>query len=99
MVEQQPKPRAVALEFAFDRLLTAKLKLVYDILVPDRVRILCSSKLTGGRDEGSGDLRACILGQTKGGEHDCQPDGGTGRVRQRAAARSAAGVGVRGRRL
>ena len=33
MVEQRPIRRAIHLEFAFDRLLTAKLELAYDILM------------------------------------------------------------------
>ena len=40
MVEQRPIRRAIHLEFAFDRLLAAKLEQAYDILVPDRVRIV-----------------------------------------------------------
>jgi hypothetical protein len=67
MVEQGPIRRAIHLEFAFDRLLAAKLELAYDILVPDRVRIVGSAKVTGASDEDRGDLRSCIVGQTKGG--------------------------------
>src|SRR5207249_1891289 len=48
MVEQRSIRRALHLEFAFDRLRNAKLKLAYDILVPDRVWIVGSAKLTGG---------------------------------------------------
>jgi hypothetical protein len=99
MFEQRPTPRAVHIEFAFDRLLAAKLELAYDILVPDRVRIVGSVKVTGAGNEDRGDLRSCIVGQTKAGEHDRQPDGGAGRVRPRAAVRGAAGMGLRGRRL
>src|SRR2546423_12644992 len=99
MVEQRPMRRAIHLEFAFDRLLAAKLELTYDILVPDRVRIVGSTKVTGAGDEDRGNLRSCIVGQTKGGEHDRQPDGCADCVRPRAAVRSAAGMGLRGRRL
>src|SRR5882672_6424918 len=99
MFEQSRIRRAVHLEFAFDRLLAVKLEQAYGILVPDRVRIVGSAKVTGANDEDRGDLRSCIFGQTKGGEHDRQPDGGADRVRRRAAVRSAAGMGLRGRRL
>src|SRR5688572_7271247 len=99
MVEQGPIRRVIHLEFAFDRLLAAKLELAYGILVPDRVRIVGSTKVTGANDEDRGDLRSCIFGQTKGGEYDRQPDGGADRVRRRASVRGAAGMGLRGRRL
>jgi hypothetical protein len=66
MVEQRPIRRAVHLEFAFDRLLAAKLELAYDILVPDRVRIVGSAKVTGADDEDRGDLRSCIVGLSTG---------------------------------
>src|SRR4051794_20953733 len=99
MVEQRAIRRAIHLEFAFDRLLAAKLEQAYDILVPDRVWIVGSAKAIGAGDEDRGDLRSCIVGQTKGGEHDRQPNGGAGRVRLRAAVRSAAGMGLRRRRL
>src|SRR5258708_16215905 len=97
MVEQGPIRRAIHLEFAFDRLLAAKLEQAYDILVPDRVRVVGSAKVTGAGDEDGSNLRSCIVGQTKGGEHDRQPDGGAGRVRPRAAIRSAKGMHLRRR--
>jgi hypothetical protein len=99
MVEQRPIRRAIHLEFAFDRLLAAKLEQAYDILVPDRVRLVGSTKLTGAGDEDGSDLCSCIVGQAKGGEHDRQPDGSAGRVRSRTTIRGAAGMGFRGRRL
>src|SRR6266480_7894213 len=99
MVKQRPMRRAIHLEFAFDRLLAAKLEQAYEILVPDRVWVAGSAKVTGAGDEDRSDLRSCIVGQTKGGEHDRQPDGGAGCVRLRTAIRSAAGMGLRGRRL
>src|SRR5437016_500341 len=99
MAKQRQGWRAVCLEFAFDRLLAAKLEMAYDILVPDRVRIVGSATVRGAGDEDRGDLRSCVVGQTKGGEHDRQPNGGADRVRPRAAVRGAAGMGVRGRRL
>src|SRR6476659_1668524 len=99
MVEQRPIRRAVHLEYAFDRLLAAKLELAYGILVPDRVRVVSSAKMTGAGDEDRGDLRSCIVGQTKGGEHDRQPDVGADDIRPRAAVRGAAGMGFRRRWL
>jgi hypothetical protein len=89
MIEARQIRRAIHLEFAFDRLRAVKLERAYDILVPDRVRIIGSAKVMGAGDEDRGDLRSCIFGQTMGGEHDRQPDGGTGRVRPRAAVRPA----------
>src|SRR5687767_12369664 len=99
MVEHRPIRRAIHVEFAFDRLLAAKLERAYDILVPDRVRLVGSAKVIGGGDEGRGDLRSCIVGQTKGRENHRQPNGGAGCVRLRATVRSTAGMGVRRRRL
>ena len=52
----------VRLEFAFDRLLSTKLQQVYEILVPDRVRMVgARSELTEDGDGDRGDLRAGIL--------------------------------------
>jgi hypothetical protein len=45
MVKQRPIRRVIHLEFAFDRLLAAKLEQAYDILVPDRVRVVGSAKV------------------------------------------------------
>src|SRR5262245_3996725 len=99
MAEQRQPRRALHLEYEFDRLLTAKLELAYGILVPDRVRVVSSAKMMGAGDEDRGDLRSCIVGQTKGGEHDRQPDGSVDDIRPRAAVRGAAGVGFRRRWL
>src|SRR5262245_20212743 len=99
MVERQQTRRALHLEYEFDRLLASKLELAYDILVPDRVRIIGSAKVTGARDEERGDLRSCVIGQTAGGEHDRQPDGGAGDVRPRAKIRRTAAMGFRRRWL
>src|SRR5437870_3880913 len=72
MVEQRQTRRALHLEYEFDRLFASKLELAYDILVPDRVRIVGSAKVTGAGDEERSDLRSCVFGQTAGGEHDRQ---------------------------
>ena len=68
MVERQQIRRSVQLEFAFDRLRAAKLEQAYDILVPDRVKIVGGVKMAEKDDEDRGDLRSCIVGQTKGRE-------------------------------
>jgi hypothetical protein len=44
MVEARQIRRAIHLEFAFDRLRAVKLERAYDILVPDRVRIIGSAR-------------------------------------------------------
>jgi hypothetical protein len=92
--------RDLHLEYAFDRLLVAKLEQVYRILVPDRVRVVGDgSKLVGVGDESSGNIRAGLLGQAEGGEHHCQPNGGADRVRRRARLRCSSGMDIRRRRL
>ena len=91
--------RDVHLEYAFDRLLVAKLEQVYRTLVPDRVRVIGEpaaaqagdSKLIGAGDEDGGNLRPGILGQAEGGEHHRQPNGGADRVRRRARLRCSNG--------
>src|SRR5690349_7786481 len=67
---ERRQQRDVRVEYSFDRLLVSKLEQVYQILVPDRVRIVGNgSKLIGPGDEDSSDLRPGILGQAEGGEH------------------------------
>jgi site-specific DNA recombinase len=95
MVERRQRRRTLHLEYEFDRLLASKLELAYDILVPDRVRIIGSAKMTGASDEERSDLRSCVIGQTAGGEHDRQPDGGTGDICPRVTVRRTAGMGFR----
>ena len=99
--------RDVHLEYTFDRLLVAKLEQVYQILVPDRVRVVGKpapaqaggSKLIGVGDEDSGNIRAGLLGQAEGGEHHRQPNGGADRVRRRARLRCSHRMDIRRRRL
>ncbi len=64
MAERRPrKDREVHLDYAFDRLLAAKLQQAYEILVPDRVRIIGErGGLTGDEDEKRRDLRTGVLG-------------------------------------
>ena len=85
------KDREVRLDYAFDRLLATKLQQVYEILVPDRVRVVSnSSALNGEPNEDRGDLRQGIVGQAEGREDYCEPDGGVegvcshGRLRRSA---------------
>ena len=61
------KDREIRLDYAFDRLLSTKLQQVYEILVPDQVRILnnCTA-LNGEANEDGSDLRQGVLGQTEG---------------------------------
>ena len=85
------KDREVRLDYAFDRLLAGKLQQVYEILVPDRVRIIGSrSALNGDVDEDRGDLRQGVLGQAEGREHHCEPDGGIGGIRRQPRLRRSA---------
>jgi hypothetical protein len=74
----------------FDRLRAAKLEQAYDILVPDQVRIVGGVKMTEKSNEDRSDLRSCVVEQTKGREHDRQPNGGADRVRRRAGVRGSA---------
>ena len=78
MAEQRRgKDREVCLDYAFDRLLAAKLQQVYEILVPDQVRVVnnCSA-LNGETNENRGDLRQGVVRQVERREHHCEPDGG-----------------------
>jgi hypothetical protein len=51
------KDHEVRLNYAFDRLLATKLQQVYEILVPDRLRVISnSSALNGEPNENRGDL-------------------------------------------
>src|SRR5580765_6590974 len=99
MAERQQIRRSVQLEFAFDRLRASKLEQAYDILVPDRVRIVGGAKMTEASDEDCGDLRSCIVRQAKGREHDRQSNCSADRVCRRAPVRGAARMDLRRRRL
>jgi hypothetical protein len=79
--------REVRLDYAFDRLLTAKLQQAYEILVPDQVRFVRNSLLNGDGHEECGDLRKSVLGQAERREHYCEPNGGIGGVRPQAGLR------------
>src|SRR5271157_2200651 len=90
----------VQFDYAFDRLLGTKLQQVYELLVPDQVRIIgeCSRLMEGG-NAGRGDLRTGVVGQAARGGHDRQPDGGTDRLCAEPRLSSADGMGLRRRRL
>jgi hypothetical protein len=69
--------REVRLDYAFDRLLTTKLQQAYEILVPDRVRVIGNwSALNGETNENRGDLREGVVGQAEGREDHREPDRG-----------------------
>ena len=60
--------RDVRLDYAFDRLLVAKLQQVYELLVPDRVRIASEPRRVNGEDhEERRDLREGLLRQAERG--------------------------------
>src|SRR5262245_34004360 len=83
--------REVRLDYAFDRLLATKLQQVYEILVPDQVRVIrnCSA-LNGEANENRGDLRQGIVGQAERREDYSESDGSVGGVcPQRRLRRSA----------
>jgi hypothetical protein len=67
----------VQLDYAFDRLLGTKLQQIYELLVPDQVRIVGDrSKVMENGNADRGDLRKGVLRQAARGGHDRQPDGG-----------------------
>lgn len=63
MAERRPRQRRdIRLDYAFDRLLVAKLQQVYEILVPDRVRLAGErAPVTGESDEDRRNLRSGLL--------------------------------------
>ena len=67
----------VQLDYVFDRLLGSKLQQVYELLVPDRVRIVGEhTRVMEGGNADRSDLRKGVFGQAARGEHDRQSDGG-----------------------
>ena len=71
------RAREVRLDYTFDRLLSTKLQQAYEILVPDRVRVISNcSALNGERNENRGDLREGIVGQAEGREDHREPNRG-----------------------
>ena len=92
MVEKRKRrDREVCLDYAFDRLLASKLQQVYEILVPDRVRVVSNgAALNGDANEDRGDLRQGVIGQAEGREHHREPNGGVGGVRPQPRLRRSA---------
>src|SRR5271155_2970292 len=90
----------ICLEYAFDRLFTAKLQRVYEILVPDRVRVTGEvATSTGDRHEERRDLRQSLLRPTEGGAHDRESNSGVDRLCSRTRLSRAAGMDLRRRRI
>ena len=88
MAERRSYDRSVQFQHAFDRLVAVKLEQVYEILVPEQIRAVgAHPRVRSKSDEGRRDLRESLLRAAEGGEHDCEPDSGTHRVR--------AGTGIR----
>jgi len=83
MAERSAEPPAICLEIAFDRLLPIKLQQVYGLLVADCARPMrqVSKENGGGAHEAGSDLREGLLGQTEGGAHNCEPNGGVACLR------------------
>ena len=99
MAKQRTKERRdVHLDYVFDRLLAAKLQQVYEILVPEHVRLV-GERVLGEGDADRRDLRQGVLGQAEGGQHHCQSDGGADRVCPRPKLQRAQGADLRRRRL
>src|SRR5450631_1893966 len=88
----------VQLDYAFDRLRAPKLAQAYEILVPGRARRTGAAVKEIDYEDGS-DLCPGLLGATARGAYDCEPDGGTDRVRGEPRSASPAGVGLRRRGL
>ncbi len=90
------RPREVRLDYTFDRMFTAKLQQAYEVLAPDRVRLVGLAAI-GARqgDEDRSDLRPGVVGSAEGGQHDCQPDGGAESVRSERRLQRAGGSDFR----
>src|SRR6187431_3648011 len=88
----------VRFDYTFDRLLSAKLQQVYELLVPGQVRIVgeCSRVMESGNG-GGGDLRTGVLGQAAGAEHHRQPDSDADRLCAEPRLPGPNGMGLRRR--
>ena len=75
MAERRGEERhKVGLDYAFDRLLTAKLHQAYALLFPDQVRLVGGGAIGArGDNEDRSDLRPGVVGPTEGRQHDRQP--------------------------
>ena len=73
-----PAKPCCELEYAFDRLHSAKLEQAFAILVPNRERRVDEPTAPrGALNEDSRHLRPRLLGPAERGEDHSQPDGGT----------------------
>ena len=91
-------PPDVCLEYTFDRLFTAKLQRVYEILVPDRVRVTGEAATpTGDRHVERRNLRQSLLRPTEGGAHDCESNSGADRLCSGTRLSRSAGMDLRRR--
>src|SRR5215469_2447865 len=94
----EPHPRGgsfrIHIAFSFDRLLEPKLAQAYEILVPCRERPV-GVRVKEVEDANGGDLRAGFVRAATRGEYDCEPDGGTDRVRPESGFGSSQRVGLR----
>ena len=80
----------VQLEYGFDRLLDRKLEQAYCALVPEQVRSTgLATKIKEKIDEDCSNLRASIVRQTTGRQHNCQSGGRIKGVRSGQGVRSA----------
>src|SRR4029077_1305314 len=86
----------VHLDYAFDRLRDSKLAQAYDILVPERERVV-GARIKETEHEDSSDLRAGVVRAATRGTHHCQPNGSADRVREEPRFGGAEGMGVRRR--
>jgi hypothetical protein len=64
----------ISLEFAFDRVMHLKLQQAYEVLVPDRVRVIAEPLNKEGYHESRGDLRESVLRQAERREHNSESD-------------------------
>src|SRR6184192_3087667 len=84
----------VHVSYSFDRLLEPELAQAYEILVPCRERLI-GARVKECEYEKGGDLCEGFVRATARGEHDCEPDGVSDRVRQKPQSGSAQRVGLR----
>jgi hypothetical protein len=78
---ERPKRKSldVSFDYVFDRLLIHKLQQAYEILVPDNVRIIGNqTERMVDDNEGSGNIRARLLGKAERRKHDRESDSRVG---------------------
>jgi len=93
--ERPPGRRhTIQLEYRFDRLLSAKLEQVYELLVPDKRWALQTPIQEKLNDEASRHLRSSVFRSTEGESDDRQSDSGSKGIRRKARLYGAGGMGV-----